>query len=417
MTKKEPIMKHLCLAAIVVFAVLCSPCQAELKLRPGDRKPFLVVMVDTKQSKFEVITATVASWIFPSTTNHYTMQDWIRENFAGKASIVPCKESCDTKDDGVVKVAVDSDDPTLAAPRTMERVCHAALLKAALFIDFSQYDMAKKSKIGPPELGVLFLFAKPKLAGGGTSFGFYKIPAPELNGVKFDGFEFICAPPGRDNVGAIIHDWLHLYGEKDFYAHDGTSFGVGGLHLGYLWKGDLKGRNGPSNLMPLSMENFGVVPPEVVLKPGEYTLRSYSTGRYNYLKIPTTDPKEYFLIENRQFDGFDECLGRDIAKPGIVIYHVDRRQQVQGNFNNTNALHRLVTIEAGNEGKYGFNEYNVTRDRQRMADHDVLWHQNMVFGSATTPNSKLYSGKDSGITVKVLSPNGREMKVWIGLAK
>ena len=401
---------------VAALAVLALPCHADLKLRPGDRKPFLVIMVDTRQSQFKETTEEVSRWIFPSTTNHYTMQDWIRVNYAGKVGIVPCRESCDTKDDGVLKVTLDSEDPTLEAPRTMEKACHTALLKAAPFLDFSRYDTAKSGKIGPPELGVLFLFAKPKFAGGGTGFRWAKLPLPELNGVKFDGFEFICAPPSRDNIGAIAHDWLHLYGEKDFYAHDKTRFGISDLHLGYIWKGSLKGRNGPSNLMPLSLENFGLVKPEVVSKPGEYALRSHGTGQYNYLKIPTLDPNEYFLVENRQFDGFDECLGQDIAKPGIVIYHVDRKQELKGNFNNDDLKHRLVTIEAANEGRCGFNEYNVTRDLQRKADHDILWHQNMVFGPATAPNSKLYFGTDSGITVKVISPNGSVMKVWIELA-
>jgi hypothetical protein len=31
-------------------------------------------------------------------------------------------------------------------------------------------------------------------------------------------------------------------------------------------------------------------------------------------------------------------------------------------------------------------------------------------GLATVPNSTLYSGKDSGVTVKAPSPNGSEMK-------
>ncbi|MCX7017220.1 MAG: hypothetical protein NTW86_32430 [Candidatus Sumerlaeota bacterium] len=136
----------------------------------------------------------------------------------------------------------------------------------------------------------------------------------------------------------------------------------------------------------------------------------------NYLKIPTKDPKEYFLVANRQFDGFDECLANDIAAPGIAIYHVDRKQQIRGNFNNTDRTHRLVTIEAANESKYGFNEYNVTNG-SRSTDHDVLWHQDMVFGPTTIPNSGLYSGEPSGISVKILSPNGSVMKVQVGLAE
>ena len=400
--------------AIIVALSLSMSCRAALKLAAGDQKPFLVIMVDTKQTTFDVPTETMATWIFPATTNYYTMQDWLRVNFAGKVSIVPCQESCDTKNDGVIKVLVDSNDPLLGDPRTMEGVCRDALVKAAPYIDLSRYDTKKKGQIGPPELGILFLFAKPQLSGGGTSFNWAKIPLPELNGVKFDGFEFICAPPGRDNVGAIIHDWIHIYGEKDFYARDKTRFGVSDLHLGYIWKGILKGRKGPSNLMPMSMENFGIVLPEVVTTSGEYTLRAHSTGRYNYLKIPSADPKEYFLVENRQFDGFDECLANDIKQPGIAIYHVDRNQERKNNFNNDDMNHRLVTIEAANEQKVGFNEYNVVGGRDKT-DHDVLWHEGMIFGPETVPSSKLYSGQSSGIALKIISPNARDMKVWIKL--
>lgn len=403
--------------AVVTLQISCSVCFGALKLNPGDRKPFLVIMVDTRQSKFQETTEEVSSWIFPSTTKHYTMQDWIHVNYTGKVSIEPCRETCDTKDDGVVKVALDSDDPPAGEQYATEKSCYAALLKAARFIDFSRYDITKRGKIGSQELGIAFLFARPKIAGCATSFRFAKIPLPKLNGVEMDRFECIFAPPSRDNIGAIAHDWLHLYGEKDFYAHDGTAFGVGALHLGYIWKGLTKGRKGPSNLMPLSIENFGIVPPEVISRPGEYTLRSHGAGQYNYLKIPTTDPQEYFLLENRQFDGFDECLGLDIAKPGIVIYHLDRKMETKGNFNNEGQEHRLVTIVAANESRYGFNEFNVTRDRKRTADHDVLWHQNMVFGPATVPNSKLYSGQDSGISVRVVSPNGNFMKVQVDWGK
>jgi len=387
-----------------------------LSLASGDKKPFLVIMVDTKQSVFTTTTETVSSWIFPSTTNCYTMQDWIGVNFGGRVGILPCNDTCDTADDGVVKVAVDSTDPTVEVPGALESICKTALLKAAPYIDFSRYDKAKTRKIRPDQLGIVFLFANPDLLGGATSFGFYEIPEPRLNGVQIDGFEFVSAAPSRDNIGAIIHEWIHLCGESDFYACDQTRYGVNNLHLGYIWKGDLKGRNGPSNLMPLSMENFGIVKPEVVSRPGEYELRARSTGKYNYLKIPTADLDEYFLLENRQFDGFDDCIANDVSVPGIAIYHVDRKQQRKDNFNNDDRNHRLVTIEAANEATCGYNEYNMTNGFD-SADHNVLWHQDLVFGPATVPGTSLYSGKASGISITVTSRNGSVMKVRVGLEK
>ncbi len=80
--------------------------------------------------------------------------------------------------------------------------------------------------------------------------------------------------------------------------------------------------------------------------------------------------------------------------------------------NNTDRLHRLVTMEAANENKYGFNEYNVIKG-YRNTDHDILWHKGALFGPDTIPNSSLYSGEKTGISVKILSENQKEIEVRI----
>ena len=388
---------------------------AKLKLNAGDVKPFLVILVNTTQSKFTKPADSIYNWIYPTTNNRFTMQDWIKENFAGQVSITPCNESNGTVNDGIVSVDINVDDATALAK--MEVACKQAILIADKFIDFSYYDPAHTGKIGPSQLEICFLFAIPQYFGCATSFAWGAAPAPVLDGVSVDNFEIISQAPSRDNIGAMIHDWLHLNGEEDFYANDRTRFGIYQLHLGYIWVGDSPDRKNPSHIMPMCSENFGFINPQTVKESGEYELSAWTTGNYNYLKIPTTDPKQYFLIENRQFDGFDSCLAKDIHKSGIVIYHIDRNMETPQNFDNANREHRLVTIEAANESKYGYNEYNVVGNDIFNTDHDVLWHENQVFGPSTIPNSNLYGGKVSDVSIKVISANSPIMKVKITMPR
>ena len=384
---------------------------AKLKLNAGDVKPLLVIMVNTTQSKFTKPADSIYNWIFPTTSNRFTIQDWIKENFAGQVSITPSDESYGTVKDGVVLVNIDIDDATALAK--MEVACKQAILIADRYVDFSHYDPAHTGKIDASQLEICFLFAIPRYFGCATSFAWGAAPAPVLDGVSVDYFEIIAQEPSRDNIGAMIHDWLHLNGEDDFYANDGSRFGVYQLHLGYIWVGDSPNRKNPSHIMPICSENFGFINPQTITESGQYELSAWTTGNYNYLKIPTIDPKQYFLVENRQFDGFDSCLAKDIHQPGIVIYHIDRSMETPQNFDNTNREHRLVTIEAANESKYGYNEYNVVGDGILNTDHNVLWHENQVFGPSTVPNSKLYGGKTSDVSIKVTSGNGPIMKVTI----
>lgn len=48
--------------------------------------------------------------------------------------------------------------------------------------------------------------------------------------------------------------------------------------------------------------------PVVPSLAGDYALKGSGTSQYNILKISTSDPNQYFLLENRQFAGFDASL-------------------------------------------------------------------------------------------------------------
>ena len=74
---------------------------------------------------------------------------------------------------------------------------------------------------------------------------------------------------------------------------------------------------------------LGWVHPQIALKSGDYRLTSQlSENGYSQLLVPTPNPDEYYLLENRQPEGYDAALAHEMAEGnpygGIVIWHIDK---------------------------------------------------------------------------------------------
>ena len=94
----------------------------------------------------------------------------------------------------------------------------------------------------------------------------------------------------------------------------------------------------PTHLDPLQKIRSGFIEPEIVNEDGEYIL--YSLGKkHNIIRVNTPDPKEYFLLENKQIEGFERGLytkkrvtdaeGKqhteftNYKKGGLLVWHID----------------------------------------------------------------------------------------------
>ena len=107
---------------------------------------------------------------------------------------------------------------------------------------------------------------------------------------------------------------------------------------------------------------------------------------------------EYFLVENRQNDA---TAGYDDGLPGcgLLIWHIDE-SVTYSNYANSNEAHALVWVEQAD----GLNELANTGDRGDPGDP---WPgvgtgtPKYDFNSTTTPNSNLYSGSASLVSVHV----------------
>ena len=139
-------------------------------------------------------------------------------------------------------------------------------------------------------------------------------------GKTVDSFT-VCAETSR--LGTFCHEFAHSLGLQDLYDTDGT--GSGGRSIGVygslsLMDSGLKNNGGdtPPNFCAIELEQLGIGNP-VPMQYGFNTLRPLSASK-EYLRIESDTEDEYFLLEYRDKNGWDEFAGAE----GLIIYHIDK---------------------------------------------------------------------------------------------
>jgi hypothetical protein len=113
---------------------------------------------------------------------------------------------------------------------------------------------------------------------------------------------------------------------------------------------------------------------------------------------------EYFLIENRQRDGFDTSLPGD----GLLVWHID--DAVAANSNESHYKVALVQADGnrdlekpaslGNQGGDAGDPYPGSAGKRSLTN-------------TTQPNSRAYSGQSSGVSLTEISDPGATMSVRV----
>lgn len=285
--------------------------------------------------------------------------------------------------------------------RTRELVLQAADSAEAAGVDFSQYDNDQDGEID----GVFFVHAGPGAEEGGQRQYIWSHRGRVTNRYAsyYDGVrlaDYIMNPETRGDedhivdIGVFCHEFGHLLGLPDLYdtnGHNGISSGIGnwGLMAGGCWLND---GHTPSMLSAWSRQELGWIQPQVVSSPAIYTLHPATTS-HECFKIPTDNPLEYFLLENRQQEGIDSAL----PGHGMAIWHIDELRTALPTIIGVNgdedykgvdleaADGRLDMDEALNRGD-GSDLFPGTENRVSFTDH-------------TSPNSRLNIGLQTGIQI------------------
>ena len=364
-----------------------------------------------------------------------TLYNYYDEVSEGKLHFVAAEESSGTQNDGIVRVSLNENHPEPMLQEDIskgtQQIVSDALKAANGKVNFAKYDRNKNGSISADELHIVTIvagyeasygFANTKHSVWGHKSSIYKIDPPELDGVIVG--DYISRGSytmfGESHllhmatVGIIAHEMGHDLGLPDLYDKDRSSLGVGihSLMGSGSWatvKGEYSGEF-PTHLDPWSKIALGFVKPKVVTENGDYDVANFSQDDFSVLKIDLTKNGEYFLLENRQYKGFDRGLEEKTNSSGIAIWHIIENK-MYGNEVNVDENHKGMDLEEANEGKLGFSQL----DEKKYSDYSHYYTGDGFnqFNSNTTPSSNNDTGEDSGVAIKVLSNSKDHMKVSV----
>lgn len=435
--------------------------------KPTGPEPLLVILVSFTDIGIEEPDSYWSGKMFndyskyPTKTNtDSSVDDYYKENSDGKFYFTPAAESYGTKNDGVIRVSLPFAHPLYRANDDSEfdqdswDVATAALQAANPYINFARYDTDHNGDITPNELHIEMILAGYEQACGAVgqavwahSFGLENLL--KLDGVTvgdnytqqgeiqqvFTGYNYIYYPA---TIGVLCHELGHSLGLPDLYdtENGATSLGLGvySLMASGNWEyndaPDCYPGSSPVHLDAWCKSLLGFAPVDTYYS-GSYTLNSIATGSYNILKVPTTDPEQYFILENRQNDyGYDKPLSWYFNNGGIAIYHIDENvldnaMSLYGEWYNINndPTHKAVDLEEANEGILGhsqldtgyYPEYPNSPKYNHLFRAGSPSQCNSTFTSSTVPSSNLYNGSASGVSIYVTSTSADSMNVSFGL--
>ena len=403
---------------------------------PSGPEPVLVLLV---QFRNRTLTTTVANWanaVFGLSGK--TVRTYYNEVSYNSFYFTPASES-DGTPDGVVTVTLPYDHPNTGGSTgdANRQIVRDSLIMADPFVNFSSFDGDLNGGLSVNELHVVTIIAgyEASYGGGGTPsvWGhrwslWGTVPAPQLDGVYVSSASYgggytqqgELHSTHMGTIGILCHELGHDIGLPDLYDTNGGSEGIGGH--GVMGSGSWGGASGdyagatPTHMCAWSKEYLGFSTPVVVPSDGTYVLNETSSSGYSALKLTTSDPNQYFLIENRQLTGFDAGLYRwfnytsgGAGGGGLAIWHIDNSMG-----GNQDENHKLVDLEEANEAILGYSELDTLANRGNR--HHYYYAGFLTdFDDTTTPNSRLYSGASTPIDVSAVSLSGPSMTCYISI--
>ncbi|MCR5181575.1 MAG: cell wall-binding repeat-containing protein [Clostridia bacterium] len=247
--------------------------------------------------------------------------------------------------------------------------------------------------------------------------------------------EYICMsedmiPGWQENVSTLSHELGHYLGLPDLYdtrsnANSGSWKNYDASYLSVMcvgcwgWREDLQDYY-PSAFDAWSRCCLGWVEPETV-STGIHNVVSEYGSEYNVLRIETGTPGDYYLLENREYEGWDEALNMSSANGwspaycyadhapngGLVCWHIDDAvyDQYAGSNSVNNGNHRPAVmplypeVSGGNVSFIG----NLNADgRSRPFFTYDIWNRDYAdtldcidfptYNRSNSPSSRTFSG-------------------------
>jgi M6 family metalloprotease-like protein len=430
-------------AAADLRAAAFPPASGEPRaagLHVGDERLLVLLVAFPNRAS---LGSTAAYWNASMFAGSNSLADYYDEVSGGQLRVLPALENHGAANDGVVgwlTLGYNHPNPRGTIGNANRQLTRDALVAADPYVNFAAYDANGDGYISDHELHVLVIVAGYETSYGGTahacspsvwahqwSLGYsYQgtyVEAPTLDGKLvahgnaggyFQLGEWHCgdwdAPGHAGTFGQIAHEFGHDIGWPDLYDTDSSSTGVGrwSIMAGGSW---LYTAGNYQGTMPAHPDAFSkwyqgwLTPIQIVGSQPGYTLERVETsgriyqlrdnpGGVNWRFNQSSGTGEYFLVENRQPVGYDAGL----PGCGLLIWHIDETRPYN-NTANANDARRLVDLEEAD----GLNELDAPNAASDNGDPFPGAAGNHAFGPFTNPNTNLYGGAASGVSVTNIS--------------
>ena len=254
-----------------------------------------------------------------------------------------------------------------------------------IYAGYSEANNASANAVWPHKSS-LVLKGVPKIADG-VSFDIYACAA-ELNLNESYEKDF---GKWMDGVGAICHEFSHCLGLVDVYDVSKTS----GNWCMQDWDLMDYGNFAANGYLPVGYNSFqkescGWKKMEVLDKKGKYSMKPQSQGGVGYKIVNDANSNEFFVLENRKREGWDQWLAAD----GMMIIHVDYNSTAWSNnkVNTTSGRPRFQIVPADNDLTV-YTDANSEKFYASLAND--LWpgkNDNNKFFNTSLPAAKVFTG-------------------------
>ena len=210
-------------------------------------------------------------------------------------------------------------------------------------------------------------------------------------------------------IGTFCHENGHLlcrfpdmydYGERD--GDSIKSAGIGSYCLMGSGNHNDNGRS-PSPVCAYLRDLAGWCDNEIdlsVAKKHKATQGDYNT----VMKFRTSKPQEYFLVENRSRMNFD----RGLPASGLAVYHCDIKGSNELQQGTADKHYQCALLQA--DGRR-----DLELDANRGDGSDLFGAlQGVVLSSTSTPNTREWDGRESGLVISDISPPDAEISFAVG---
>lgn len=307
-------------------------------------------------------------WAITKPSDHYDMffkeghsvRDYYLELTGGIINFVPCEfEKVEPEwgtTDGIMAVTVPIRHPTCSGDAT--GAIRAIVNATDDYVNYAQYDANGDGMLTTDEIVIVIFNAGVDHAytssyyNAGTPRAYFAVHSTS------QGFQTVCDDvlltySGHGNVsnvgeyakfgtfitlGVLTHEIAHNFGAEDLYDRNN---GGGGSAIsnwpraGYFSLQCMGNNNGSGNYPcyedpyhrvylgwadEVTVNGDGKTPVENL----EVTLNSTLSGSYQVVRVNTPDPQEFFYIEIRLKEGYDQKLPTQTSG-GIIIWHIDQQ--------------------------------------------------------------------------------------------